>query len=246
MPVMTLDEVLTSLFPAGYAVERGPYGTWHGTGRLEGGGTIALVGISDRTPLGIDGAILLAGHVLAVVERGGGVPILVLVDTASQSMTRRDELLGLNEYLAHLSKCLALAAAQGHRTVGLLYGHAAAGAFIATALSTQVLAALPGAEPSVMDLPSIARVTKLPIDRLEELAKSTPIFAPGLEPLFAIGAVTEKWDADKPLAGQLAAVLHRTADPHDRRDEIGLERQGRLQAAGIAQRVAKEAAAHAC
>jgi malonate decarboxylase gamma subunit len=242
---MTLDELLASLFPAGHAIERGPFGTVHGMGSLEGGGEIALVGIVDRTPLGVEGALLLAARVLAVIDRGGAVPIMMLVDTASQSMTRRDELLGLNEYLAHLAKSLALAAARGHRTVGVLYGRAAAGAFIATALSTQVLAAVRGAEPSVMDLPSIARVTKLPLDRLEELANSTPIFAPGLDPMVAVGAVAETWDPKKPLAEQLAAMLRQGADARDRRDEIGLARRGRLLAAGIAQRVAKDAAAGA-
>jgi malonate decarboxylase gamma subunit len=241
---MTLDEILISLFPAGHRVERGSHGTWHGTGHRGAGGEVALIGIADNTPLGVDGAILLGGHVLSVIKEGGGRPILLLIDTASQNMTRRDELLGLNEYLAHLSKALMLAAAQGHRVVGVLYGHAAAGAFIATALSTQVLATLPGAKPSVMDLPSIARVTKLPLDRLKELAKTTPIFAPGVDPLFATGAVTEKWDAQKSLADQFTMLLERVVDKRDRRDEVGLERKGRLEAARIAQQVAAEANQH--
>jgi malonate decarboxylase gamma subunit len=149
---MTLDEVLASLFPSGHTVERGPAGTLHGTAKVEGQGEVTVVGIAGGTPLGVDGAILLAGHVLATVEAGGRAPIVVLVDTASQNMARRDELLGLNEYLAHLAKSLALAAVHGHRTVSVLFGHAAAGAFIATALPSQSLVALPGAEPSVMDI----------------------------------------------------------------------------------------------
>ena len=160
-------------------------------------------------------------------------------------MARRDELLGLNEYLAHLAKSLALAAVQGHPTVSVLFGHAAAGAFIATALSSQSLVALPGAAPSVMDLPSISRVTKLPLEQLEELAKSTPIFAPGVEPLFAIGAVTETWAADEPLRRVLPTLLRQPAPASDLRDQIGLERKGRLLAREIAERIAAEAAAHA-
>jgi len=187
----------------------------------------------------------LAGHVLAAVEASARVPIVVLVDTASQNMARRDELLGLNEYLSHLAKTLALASAHGHRTVSILYGHAAAGAFIAAALSSQSLVALPGAEPSVMDLPSIARVTKLPLDTLKELAKSTPIFAPGIEPLFAIGAVTETWAANEPFAPRLATLLRQPAATSDLRDRIGLERKGRLLAQMIAERVAVDATARA-
>jgi malonate decarboxylase gamma subunit len=152
-------------------------------------------------------------------------------------MARRDELLGLNEYLAHFVKSLALAAIHGNRTVSVLFGHVAAGAFIATAL--------PGAEPSGMDLPSISRATQLPLEQLTELAKSTPIFAPGVAPLFAIGAVAEIWASDQPLAPRLAALHQQPVATLDPRDRIGLERKGRLLAHKIAERVAAEAAAHA-
>jgi malonate decarboxylase gamma subunit len=242
---MTLDEILGSLFPSGHTVESGPAGTLHGTGKVEGQGEVTVVGIVGGTPLGVDGALLLAGHVLAAVEAGGRAPIVVLIDTASQNMARRDELLGLNEYLAHLFKSLILAAMHGHRTVSVLFGHAAAGAFIATALSSQSLVALASAEPSVMDLPSISRVTKLPLEHLKELAKSTPIFAPGVEPLFATGAVTETWAANEPLAPRLEALLQQPVATSDPRDRIGLERRGRLLAQKIAERVAAEATAHA-
>jgi malonate decarboxylase gamma subunit len=242
---MTLDEVLAALFPAGHEVVRGPSGTLHGTGTVEGQGKITVVGIVGGTPLGVDGAILLSGHVLSVVKADQHEPIVVLIDTASQNMARRDELMGLNEYLAHLAKSLALAAANGHRTVSVLYGHAAAGALIATALSAQSLVALPGAEPSVMDLPSISRVTKLPLDQLKELSKSTPIFAPGIEPLFATGAVTEFWGRDQPFANRLAALLREPPLTSDQRDRTGLTRRGRLLARKIADQVAEEARAHA-
>jgi malonate decarboxylase gamma subunit len=242
---MTLDDVVTSLFPSGHQVELGPSGTLHGTAKVEGHGKVTVVGIVGGTPLGIDAAILLAEHVLAAVEAGDRAPIVFLVDTSSQNMARRDELLGLNEYLAHLAKSLALAAAHGHRSVSLLFGHAAAGAFIGAALSSQSLVALPGAAPSVMDLPSISRVTKLPLEQLERLAKSTPIFAPGVGPLFAIGAVTETWAADQPFAPRLADLLRQPVATSDLRDQIGLERKGRRLAQTIAARVAAEAVAHA-
>lgn len=241
---MTLDDVLASLFPSSHTVESGPSGTLHGIAKVEGQGEVTVVGIAGGTPLGVDGAIVLAGHVLAAVEAGSRASIIVLVDTSSQNMARRDELLGLNEYLAHLFKCLTLAAKHGHRTVSVLFGHAAAGAFIATALPSQSLVALLGAEPSVMDLPSISRVTRLPLDQLRELAKWTPIFAPGVAPLFATGAVTEIW-ADQPLAPRLAALLQQPVATSDARDRIGLERKGRLLAQKIAERVATEAGTHA-
>jgi malonate decarboxylase gamma subunit len=242
---MTLDDVLPSLFPSGHQVERGAAGTLLGSAKLEGQSNVTVLGIVDGASLGIDAAILLAGHVLAAVEAGDKTPIVILVDTASQTMARRDELLGLNEYLAHLAKSLALAAAHGHRIVSVLYGGAAAGAFIAAALSSQCLVALPGARPAVMDLPSMSKVTKLPLEKLQELAKGTPIFAPGVTPLFALGAVNETWDADRPFAPRLAELLRQPAATYDLRDQVGLQRKGRLLAHKIAERVAAEARPHA-
>ena len=239
---MTLDEILRSLFPAGHQVAVGTDGIVLGAAKLTNGSAIAVIGVANRTPLGVDGALKLSGAVLDVIKGGGSRPILVLVDSDSQRMSRRDELMGLNEYLAHLGKTLLLADQQGHTTIGLLYGHSAAGAFIATALATRVLVALPGAAPAVMDLPSISRVTKLPLDQLKKMAETTPVFAPGLDNLMRTGAIAEMWDPAIQLSDQLARVLKRAAtDSTDRRDELGADRQGRLKAAQIARRVQKEA-----
>src|SRR5580658_7513008 len=199
-PTMTLDEILKGLFPSGHDVKTSPEGVITGTGKRKNGRTIAVIGVANGVALGTAGVLPLAEEVLRVVAQGGETPILVLVDTPGQLMARRDEMRGLNEYLAHLAKCLLLASQQGHRTIGLEYGKAAAGAFLATALATERLVGLPGAEPTVMDLPSVARVTKLPLDRLQQLAKTTPVFAPGLDHLSQVGALAEIWDPNKPLA----------------------------------------------
>jgi malonate decarboxylase gamma subunit len=208
-----------------------------GSAPLQSGGSAVVIGVAGRTPLGVDEAIRLSRHVLDAMEQGGKGPILVLVDSDSQRMSKRDELLGLNEYLAHLAKCLIYADMQGHPTVGLLYGHTAAGAFLATALATRVLVALPGANPEVMDLPSMSRVTKLSIDVLKEKAKSTPVFAPGLDNLAQTGAVLAAWDEKTSLAEQLEALLDQTQNSGDQRDRLGRIRNGRPKAADIAERV---------
>jgi len=232
---MTLDDILASLFPAGHDV-KSDHGVLQGSGSLKGGVPVLVIGIVDRIPVGIDEAIRLSEYVLSSVENGSG-PILVIVDSDSQRMSKRDELLGLNEFLAHLAKCLIYADMHGRPTVGILYGHSAAGAFLATALATRVLVALPGAEPVVMDLPSMSKVTKLPIDVLEERAKSTPVFAPSLDNLAQTGAIKATWDPKASLAAQLEAVLANAPDIHDTRDLLGKERKGRLKAADIAERV---------
>jgi len=232
---VTLAEIFSSLFPEGHSVtvEDGLVG---GHGPL-GAKRLHVVGLDGNTALGVDGAIRLAAKVLAVIREAPGAPILVAVDSDSQRMSRRDELLGLNEYLAHLAKALLLADRLGHPTVGLLYGHSAAGAFIATALATRVLAALPGAHPSVMDLPSVARVTKLPLDTLREMAKSTPVFAPGLDNMVATGAVHAVLDPAAPLGPQIEALIAALPEG-DIRDRLGAERGGRPVAQAIAARIA--------
>lgn len=235
---MTLDKILSSLFPAGRDIVNAQGLLW-GTGKRSNGGAVQLIGVTDALPLGIDEAAQLSRHLLDVLERGGTDPILVLIDSSSQRMSKRDELLGLNEFLAHLAKCLIIADNLGHPTIGLLYGHTAAGAFIATALATRRLVALPGAQPAVMDLPSMSRVTKLSVEVLEQMARSTPVFAPGLDNFAQTGAVEGILDPGRSLAEQLEALL--AADTHDVttdvRDRRGKERGGRPKAANIAERV---------
>ncbi len=232
---MTPAEILDSLFSAGHDV------TAEGDllfGRAAfGDGIVHVVGATGRAPIGIDQAIRLSAAVLAIASADDAAPILFLVDSASQRMSRRDELLGLSEYLAHLAKSLLLAEANGHRTIGLLYGGSAAGAFIATALACGTLVALPGAHPEVMDLASMARVTKLPIDVLEAKAKTTPVFAPGLDNLVSVGGIATVWDAGASLADQLQAVLARPRAGDDRA-ALGAARGGRPQSARIADEVA--------
>ena len=235
---MTLADILASLFPAGHEVAIAD-------NLIAGIGTIDttpvhVIGITDESPLGCDGALILAGRVLNIIRQDDTAPILVLIDSSSQRMSRRDELLGLSEYLAHLAKTLLLAQARGHRTIALLYGGSAAGAFIATALATGTLVALPGAHPAVMDLPSMARVTKLPIEMLKAKAATTPVFAPGLENLAQTGAIHAVWNPGQSLAQQFLALLAEPAG-RDARDRLGQDRGGRPKAASIAKRVEKEA-----
>jgi len=233
---MTLDEILISLFPNSHEIQVSKGGLITGTGKLRDGRAISVIGLGNGESMGTAAALPLAAQVIDVISRGRDTPILVLVDLLGQLMARRDEMIGLNEYLAHLAKCLILASQSGHRTVGLEYGKASAGGFLATALATEIFVALPGAEPAVMDLPSMARVTKLPEEKLKELAKSTPVFAPGVDSMLQMGALAQIWDANKPLDEQLEVTL-KNASAKDIRDQLGAERKGRPMAALVAKRV---------
>ncbi|TWB53394.1 malonate decarboxylase gamma subunit [Rhizobium sp. ERR 922] len=239
---MQLADILSSLFPAGHEITLAD-GLVTGWGRLDRQNRIDLIGIADKTYPGVDEAIALAGRILSVARRPDSSPLLFLVDSGSQRMSRRDELLGLSEALAHLAKALWQAEHAGHRTVGLLYGGSAAGAFIATALACGSLAALPTAWPEVMDLPSMARVTKLPLATLKEKAATTPVFAPGLDNLLATGAIAEVWDPASSLNAQLAALLAKPIS-RDPRAQWGADRGGRPKAAMIAAEIERLALLH--
>ncbi|MES3082023.1 biotin-independent malonate decarboxylase subunit gamma [Sphingomonas faeni] len=238
---MTPADILASLFPAGHSVSA-EGDLLFGQGTWRDGDVVHVVGATARAPIGIDQAIRLSAAVLDIARSDDTTPILFLVDSASQRMSRRDELLGLSEYLAHLGKSLLLAEAKGHRTIGLLYGGSAAGAFIATALACGTLVALPGAHPEVMDLASMARVTKLPIEVLEAKAKTTPVFAPGLDNLVSVGGIAQVWSPAESLADQLQTLLARPRERDDRA-ALGAERGGRPKSALIAGEVAAAAEA---
>ncbi|HWW21083.1 MAG TPA: biotin-independent malonate decarboxylase subunit gamma [Steroidobacteraceae bacterium] len=239
---MSLDELLRALFGHSFTVDERADGVLLGEARLAPAQALTLIGVVNAMPLGVEGALTLAHRILAAVRSGQRQPILVLIDSGSQRMSRRDELLGLNEYLAHLAKCLMLADRCGFPTISLLYGGGAAGAFVATALATRALVALPGANPAVMDLPSISRVTKLALQVLQRIGASTPVFAPGLTNMQLTGAITEVWDPHADLPGELSALLRRMSElPEDARDRAGEQYGGRKLSARVAEAVRQQA-----
>ncbi len=191
---------------------------------------IALVGTVEAAAVGADLALAMAAHVLDVVEKHRGRPILMLADNSGQKLAKRDELLGNAGCLSHLAKCLALARSRGHRSVALVYGAAVSGGFMATCMSCDACFALPETQVRVMRLDAMARITKIPRTRLEELTRTSPILRPEVDAFEALGAIDAIWDADPKAA--LTAALRLVSQP-DRRDAVGRERGGRRSAADI-------------
>jgi malonate decarboxylase gamma subunit len=227
------DPGLDALFPAGHAVHA------HG-GILRGvargpEGDVAVVGTVGGTELGAEGALALAAEVLRTVRAHPARPILALVDSRGQRMSRRDEVLGLNGLLGHLAACVEVARRRGHRIQGLVRGDAVSGGVLPLGFMADEVSAVAGANPWVMSLPAMARVTKLPVERLEALSRTSPVLAPGLDGFLRLGAIEGVWQA--PLDVALAAALAKPAGP-DARAERGLARGGRRLAASVADRVA--------
>jgi malonate decarboxylase gamma subunit len=80
----------------------------------------------------------------------------------------------------------------------------------------------------------MSKVTRIPLERLEALSRSSPVLAPGLENYVRLGGVASLWTA--PLAAALESALARAGGP-DRRAALGLERGGRTLAAPVGRRV---------
>jgi malonate decarboxylase beta subunit len=227
------DPGLDALLPAGHAVHV-LGGIVRGVGRGPEG-DVAVVGSAGGAELGVEGTLALSAEVLRTVREHPGRPILALVDSRGQRMSRRDELLGLNGLLGHLAACVELARGRGHRIQALVRGDAVSGGVLPLGFMADEVDALAGANPWVMSLPAMARVTKLPVERLEALSRTSPVLAPGLDGFLRLGAIGAVWQP--PLDVELAAALARPAGP-DARAERGLARGGRLLAAQVAARVA--------
>jgi len=232
---MDWRDVAARLFPGGHHVVADG-DLIAGTARC-GDATVAVIGSTGHAEAGVEIALAMARLVLATMREHPGRPILFLVDTSGQRLRHRDELLGLNRYMAHLAKCVEVARARGHRIVALVYDQALSGGFLASGMMADLCAALPDAEIRVMGLPAMARVTRQAEERLRALAASSPVFAPGAINYVRMGAIDALWDGD--LAQRLAAAL-RDAPNEDTRRALGLARGGRMLAAPVAARAAVE------
>lgn len=237
---MDWQTLATALFPLGHQITESD-SFLSGTAQV-GTHTVAIVGTTNHTPIGVEIALAQAEAVLSVVREHPGRPILILVDTQGQRLRHRDEMLGINSYMAHLGKCIELARQAGHRIIALVYDQALSGGFITSGLMADACYALPESTIRVMGLPAMARITKVPEERLIELAKDNPVFAPGPENYLRMGGLQAIWHND--LAAKLIDAFA-TADPVDRRNALGAERGGRKMALPVVDAVLKDGRAAA-
>lgn len=230
---MDLSLLLDALFPLGHQIDRGDDVL---TGHAHtAAGDVTVIGTANKLEVGVDHALTLAAAVLASTRAHPQRPIVMLADTAGQRLARRDELLGINGYFAHLAKTLDLARRRGARLVTLVYGESVSGGFLSFGLMADHIHALPDAQVRVMDLRAMARVTKQPLEKLQSLSATSPVFAPGVENYLRMGAVESLWQGD--LAAALLASLATPGDG-DARRELGAQRGGRRLARDVSAAVA--------
>lgn len=219
---MDWKKLAETLFPEGHTiVEQSEF--LCGGAQVDGL-AIAVIGTTGHTPIGVEIALAQAQAILRTVREFPGMPILMLIDTQGQRLRHRDEMLGINSYMAHLGKCVDLARRKGHKIIGVVYDQALSGGFITSGLMADACHALPDATIRVMGLPAMARITKVPEEQLTALAQSNPVFAPGPENYLRMGGLESIWDGD--LATHLRAALAQPVTG-DQRSALGLQRGGR-------------------
>lgn len=239
---MNIDVLFGTLFPDGCTVAAAG-DLLRGVAHVDGG-TVTVVGTTNDAAIGVELALAMATEVLRTVREHPGRPIVLLIDTQGQRLRHRDELLGINVYMGHLAQCLEVARRAGHRIVSLVYGRAVSGGYITGGMMADSCHALVSAEISVMNLPAMARVTKIPQERLEALAESSPVFAPGASNYLKMGGLASVWSDD--AAAALAAALRAPPDVEaggrtDHRRADGDARGGRTMALPVSQRVRLDA-----
>ncbi len=99
---MDWQTLANELFPEGHDIVEHEH-FLSGSGQVASQ-TVAVIGTTDHAPIGIEIALAQAKAVLKTVASYPGRPILILVDTQGQRLRHRDEMLGINSYMAHLGK----------------------------------------------------------------------------------------------------------------------------------------------
>ena len=121
-------------------------------------------------------------------------PIVLIVDTPGNGPGKLEEICGMNKSTGAYQLALAEARKLGHPIVACVIGRAISGAFLCHGLQADHILALSkdfGTMIHVMPLTSIARITKMDIERLEELSTSNPVFAAGVDFFYKLGGVQE-------------------------------------------------------
>jgi malonate decarboxylase gamma subunit len=121
-------------------------------------------------------------------------PLILLVDSPGNGPGKYEEITGMNKATGSYQLALTEARQKGHPVIAMIIGRAISGAFLCHGLQADRILSLSGKFGTmihVMPLSSIARITKIDIETLQELSKSNPVFASGAEFFYRLGGVEE-------------------------------------------------------
>jgi malonate decarboxylase gamma subunit len=159
--------------------------------------------------------------------------LIALVDVSSQAYGRREELLGIHLAGAAAADAYASARLAGHPVVALLVGKAMSGAFLTHGYQANRILALDSPQVLIhaMSKESAARVTRRPVEALEELGERITPMAYDVRSFAGLGLLhrlIEGVNADAPGAADVervrselaAAVADARAAPPDLRSRL--------------------------
>ena len=162
----------------------------------------------------------------------------------------------MNKSTGAYQMALAEARKAGHPIVAIVVGRAISGGFLCHGLQADhVLSLGPKFNTMihVMPITSIARITKLDIEWLQELAENNPVFAAGPDYFYKLGGVEELIDSIEAMRERVVAHVAqvRAKKIAGREDELGpwgrgslsVERGGRLLRSKVLQTMNDEFAA---
>lgn len=197
--------------------------------------------------IGIEEAYKMAQAVYATIEAdrtkpvGEKRPIVLIVDTPGNAPGKIEEIIGMNKATGAYQLALAEARGAGHPIVAVVIGRAISGAFLCHGLQADHILALSkdfGTIIHVMPLSSISRITKMDIERLEELSQSNPVFASGVDFFYKLGGVNEIISDLKELKSTVLKHIDQVAECKKNgeygrlgpkgRGALGAERGGRV------------------
>lgn len=200
------------------------------------GKDFAVAGVVNEAQLDNQMSCQIARFILDQIQKNPKTNFIIIIDSGGQMTTRHAELIGLNRYLAHVAKVIHFGRSLGYRFFGLVSGKALGGAFIATALNCEKIYALDSAEIAVMWLEAMSRVTKIPLEKLQELSKTSAIFAPGAENFVKLGVVEKMLDPKEFMPQILIDLQNKNIDINHWRKN-GFSRNGRMLSAPVLDKV---------
>ena len=248
--------------------EFGP-GAVVGTARI-GGVAVTMIAndaeaVNPRFPvvyfgvIGMEEAYKMASAVYETIEAdrekqpGEKRPLVLVVDTPGNAPGKVEEIFGMNKATGAYQLALAEARKCGHAVVAIVIGRAISGAFLCHGLQADRILALPkeyGTVIHVMPLSSISRITKMDIERLEELSQKSPVFASGVDFFHRLGGVEEIVSAPEKMAEAVSRHIaeircHKAKGEFEKtgpwsRGILGAERQGRTARPAVLARMQQE------
>lgn len=243
-----------------------------GEAKLDGRDIVVIANdaeaINERFPvvyfgvIGMEEAYKMAKTVYTVMKQDAGKalgekrPLLLIVDTPGNGPGKVEEIFGMNKATGSYQLALAEARKCGHAVVAMVIGRAISGAFLCHGLQADhILSLSPDFSTMihVMPLTSISRITKLDIERLEDLSKDNPVFAAGPNFFYRLGGVDEMVEQLEDMPGAISRHIQeieavKAAGDGDKSGPmyhgvLGEERGGRMQRRPVIEQMESEFAA---